>query len=133
MPAPSAVEPCAALIKALPQTVHGLTKRPTDPASPYTAAWGDPAITLRCGVPAPPELNPTSDTAEVDGVAWLPIELTHGYRFVTTGRVAYVEVDVPDAYAPEVNALVDLAAPVAATVPTTDDVSADPGASPTPS
>ena len=132
-PSPAAADPCAALIKALPQTLHGLGKRSTDPDSPYTAAWGDPAVTLRCGVARPPQLTATSDTADVNGVAWLPIELTHGYRFVTTGRVAYVQVDVPEAYAPEVNVLVDLAEPVSSTVPTTDDVSADPGASPTPS
>ena len=69
----------------------------------------------------PAQLTPTSDIAEVNGVAWLPIELTEGYRFVTTGRVAYVEVDVPDRYAPEIDVLVDLAAAVSTSVPLAPD------------
>jgi hypothetical protein len=133
-PSPAASAPCSALVDALPHTLHGQSARPTDPDSAWTAAWGDPPITLRCGVARPPQLTPTSDTVEVDGVAWLPIQLTHGYRFVTTGRLAYVEVDVPDAYAPEVNVLVDLAGPVSGAVPlASTSVTADPDASPEPS
>ncbi len=120
-PALSAAAACEALSDALPDTVRGQDSRPTDPRSPFTAAWGDPPITLRCGVERPAQLTPTSDIAEVDGVAWLPVELTEGYRFVTTGRFAFVEVDVPDDYAPEVDALVDLAEAVAATIPLTPD------------
>ncbi|HYN74652.1 MAG TPA: DUF3515 domain-containing protein [Candidatus Limnocylindria bacterium] len=120
---------CADLVAALPPTLSGEERRATDPASPSTAAWGDPVITLRCGVARPVQLTPTSELVEVNGVEWLPVELTEGYRFVTVGRVTYVELDVPNAYAPEVNALVDLAAPVAEEVP----LSEGPGVEPSPS
>ncbi len=127
-PAPSqaSVETaCAALHAALPKQLAGGDQRATDPSSPLTAAWGDPAITLRCGTGRPPQLEPTSDLITVSGPAgsatvdWLPIELTNGYRFVSDGRLAYVEVDVPKAYAPEVNVLVPLSIPVSSTIPAT--------------
>ena len=126
---PAAARACADLVAALPETLSGGERRATDPASPSTAAWGDPVITLRCGVARPEQLTPTSELVEVNGVEWLPVELTQGYRFVTVGRVANVELDVPNAYAPEVNVLVDLAAPVADEVPLIED----PGAEPSPS
>jgi hypothetical protein len=108
---------CAALSTELPKTLDGLAARPTDPSSDLVAAWGKDPVVLRCGVPAPAALQPTSELITVNGVDWLPEQLTKGYRFTTTGRVANVEVTVPQAYRPEVNLLVDLAAPLKATVP----------------
>ena len=103
---------CSRLLPALPADVDGQERRATDPESPLTAAWGDPAIVLRCGVPRPGAYDPAGQVAEVEGVAWLPQQTDEGYVFTTIGRVADVEVRVPRAYAPEVNPLVDLAAPV---------------------
>jgi hypothetical protein len=71
-------------------------------------------------VPQPEALVPTAQLVTVNGVDWLPEELTRGWRFTTTGRVAFVEVDVPEAYRPEVDALVDLADAVSAAVPVRD-------------
>ncbi len=102
---------CAAVLAALPDQVLDSTRRPTDPGL-LTAAWGDPALTLRCGVTAPPGLTPTSECLEVDGVGWFVEEAEGGQLFTTIGRVAFVEVGVPSQYAPEVNALLDLAAAV---------------------
>jgi len=128
-PAPPAVvaKLCQMLHAALPQTVDGLRQRTTDPASPYTAAWGDPAVVLRCGTPSPDILtpgnahyNPTTDAAEIDGVAWLVEQQPQGsYRFTTTDREAWVEVSVPSTYAPQVNPLTDLASAINKTLPTT--------------
>ncbi|MDP9418498.1 MAG: DUF3515 domain-containing protein, partial [Actinomycetota bacterium] len=97
-----------------------LPRRATDPDSPYAAAWGDPSIVLRCGVARPAALRPESQVLTVNGVDWLAEEKESGYRFTTSGRAAFVEVVVPDDYAPEVDPLVDLAAPVKATVPVHD-------------
>ncbi|CAM5693847.1 Lipoprotein OS=Streptomyces antimycoticus OX=68175 GN=SANT12839_066660 PE=4 SV=1 [Streptomyces antimycoticus] len=52
-----------------------------------------------------------------NGVDWLPEKRKDGYRFTTVLRRAYVEVTVPGKYAPEVNALLDLAKAVKKTVP----------------
>ena len=93
----------------LPGELDGQDRRETRPDSPLTAAWGDPPIVLRCGVPRPAAYNPTATLVEVDGVAWLPERTDEGYVFTTARRVADVEVRVPRAYAPEVDPLVDLA------------------------
>jgi hypothetical protein len=116
-PDPAAAAACERLHRALPATLDGLAARPTDPSSDLVAAWGDDPVVLRCGVPTPAALQPTSELITVNGVDWLPEQLTKGYRFTTTGRVANVEVTVPQAYHPEVNALVDLAAPIRSTNP----------------
>lgn len=126
VPSPSgrAAEACSALHAELPEDVDGQPRGTADPESVYTAVWGDPAIELRCGVPRPEKLepgseeyNPTSEAVEVNGVSWLLEEREGGHRFTTTDRVAYVELTVPDAYAPEVNALPDLAKAVRQELP----------------
>lgn len=120
----SAQRDCAALNKALPQTVDNESRRRTNPDSPLTAAWGNPPITLRCGVPEPDVLrpgsktyNPSADEAYVDGVAWLIEKANDGYRFTAAQRAVYIELDVPSAYNPETNGLVDLASAVIKAVP----------------
>jgi hypothetical protein len=97
--------------------VEGQRRRETEPRSPLTAAWGHPPIVLRCGVGVPAAYEPTALVDEVDGVAWFREDTDGGARFTSVGRVANVEAFVPEEYAPEVNALVDLAAPVLAQVP----------------
>jgi hypothetical protein len=84
-----------------------------------TAAWGEPALVLRCGVPAPAGLGPASEILEVEGVEWFLVESGAGYTFTTVGRAANVELTVPaevdrsEATAP----LVDLGPAVSAAVP----------------
>jgi len=67
-----------------------------DASSALTAAWGATPVVLRCGVGRPGALTATSQLTTVDGVDWLPERLQHGVRFTAIGRVAYVEVTVPD-------------------------------------
>ncbi|KPC67150.1 hypothetical protein ADL29_03080 [Streptomyces chattanoogensis] len=124
-PQGGAARHCRALHKELPKTVDGLRRGTAEPVSDFTAIWGDPAVTLRCGVAKPDVLtygsehyNPRADAAEVDGVQWLFEKQDDGYRFTTVLRKAYVEVTVPGKYAPEVNVLTDLAGAVKRTVPT---------------
>ena len=99
------------LMADLPATVLDGKRREVEPGR-RSAAWGDPPITLRCGVEKPPELTAASACYEVNGVGWFAEEASGGYLFTTIGRTAYVEVGVPSEYAPEANALVDLAATV---------------------
>ncbi|WP_346776740.1 DUF3515 domain-containing protein [Streptomyces sp. HNM0574] len=123
-PSGRAAADCRALHERLPERVTGQDRNALDPESKYTAAWGDPAVELRCGVPRPEVLtpgsehyNPTTEAAEVNGVSWLIEEREDGYRFTTTDRRANVELTVPGAYAPETGALVDLAKAVRDSVP----------------
>ncbi|MEU1628390.1 DUF3515 domain-containing protein [Streptomyces sp. NPDC020096] len=122
VPTPSAAQAavCHALHNALPKTVNGLARHATNPASDFTAAWGDPAIVLRCGVPTPDVLNsgsehynPTSESASINGVDWLPEKQSDGsVRSTTTLRKAFVEVTIPQKYTGpygDISALTDLA------------------------
>ena len=107
-PVGAAAYTCSAVHGALPDEVDGHGVTATTPKSPLTAAWGQPAIVLRCGVPTPKALTPTSQLVTINGVSWLPEQLTQGYLFTTVGREVNIEVAVPDAYSPEANVLVDL-------------------------
>ncbi|WP_338118309.1 DUF3515 domain-containing protein [Streptomyces coryli] len=125
-PAGAAASACEALAEALPKSADGQQRRDAEPESDYTAAWGDPAIALRCGVPRPKVLtpgtahyNPTAESVEVNGVQWLLEQQDDGYLFTALKRKAFVEVRVPSKYAPEVDPLTDLAGAVKKAVPKT--------------
>lgn len=110
--APAAGGPqCAAVVRALPTQLHAddrtLDARPlTQPAPPGTRAWAAPGrpIVLRCGLPRPSELTPTSELLVVDRVQWLrlddgipdPVVVT----YVTVDRPVYVAVTLPVALGP---------------------------------
>ena len=126
VPSGAAAFTCASLHSGLPDHVDGQGVTASTPVSSWTSAWGDPAITLRCGVPTPAALKPDSQLLVVDGVSWLPEQLTAGYRFTTVDREVNVEVVVPAKYNPEADALADISPIVA------DKVSATGSATPTP-
>jgi len=112
---------CARLRAALPETVADGEQRATTPASRRTAAWGDPPVVLRCGVPRPAGLTPTAQLIEVNGVDWVLAERARWFVFTTAGRRTYVELRVP-ASTPRSAAtapLVDVAAAVRRAVPRT--------------
>jgi hypothetical protein len=108
---PDAADPaCAGVVGALPKTLLGQGRRDTDPKSPALAAWGDPPIIVRCGVPTP---GPTTDQCTaVNGIDWVAQPLKDGYAFTTYGRSPAVQVLVPRHYAPETFALTGLSAAV---------------------
>ena len=108
---------CHALVRALPDTVDGQRRRDVEPPDALAAAWGDPAIVVRCGVPTPAALTASSPCAEVDGVGWFADQRADAYRFTTIGRVSNVQVQVPYDYQPAADALVDLAPAVRRQVP----------------
>jgi hypothetical protein len=116
-PQGAAAYTCSAVHGKLPDEVDGHSVTATTPRSPYTSAWGSPSIVFRCGVPTPAALTPTSQLITVNGVDWLPEQLTGGYLFTTVGRSVNVEVSVPEAYSPEADALVDISPAVAALDP----------------
>lgn len=117
-PEASAAAVCQELAMAWPTTVLDQHVVDVSPTSPLTHAWGDPPVVARCGVATPSALRPDSQLVTVNAVDWLPEPTDDGYRFTTVGRVANVEVTVPHHYAPEATALVDLAAAIKATDPT---------------
>jgi hypothetical protein len=116
-PEPGTSEACATLSLALPEVVSDAVRRDTEPAVPYVAAWGDPAVVLRCGVPLPPEYGPDSQLLDVDGVGWLSVDGEGGTFFTAADRDVHVEVAVPDDYAPEADVLTDLTPAILDTIP----------------
>ncbi len=105
---PQAADPvCAEVLQALPGELAGGEERSI--ASQSIAGWGDPAITLRCGVDVPGPSTERCITVESgdSSVDWLALESDdamvpdHARRengswtFVTYGRVPAVEVVVP--------------------------------------
>ena len=91
----AAAKLCGALHTRLPAKLHGDERRTVTPESDLTAAWGDPALALRCGVPRPSALRPTSQLADINGLSWLPQPEGAPTTFTLLGRDAYVEVTVP--------------------------------------
>nr|WP_203599864.1 DUF3515 domain-containing protein [Streptomyces sp. SID10853] len=105
-PPAAQVKLCRALDKELPKTVAGLTRGDPEPKSELTAAWGDAAIVLRCGVPRPAEMDDAQAKAvDANGVNWLLEQRDSGPRFTTTYRKAYVEVTLGPKYAHDVTPL----------------------------
>ncbi|WP_345019899.1 DUF3515 domain-containing protein [Actinomadura keratinilytica] len=106
---------CAGL--RLPEKVRGQQRRDTDPESPLTAAWGSPAIALRCGVPRPAGLRPDSQLMTINGVDWFGVPADRPVTFTAVARQAYVEVTVPAKYAPPGDVLIELGSAITATIP----------------
>jgi hypothetical protein len=98
------------------------TKRQVEAGGGYAAAWGDPAIELRCGVPRPKGLDRFASCQVANGVGWfIPESEQTGHpadiTMTTVGRAQVVEVQVPATYFPPVNAMVDLAPALKRTIP----------------
>lgn len=90
---------CVDLLAALPADLPGLAGRPvTEPGVRAWAASPRPVV-LRCGLPRPQELTPTSTLTEVNGVSWLTI--TDGtpepvlVTYVAVDRGTYVALTTP--------------------------------------
>lgn len=114
---------CGALTRALPGTLDGRDRRDVTPASPATAAWGQPPVRLRCGVSRPAGLTPTAELIVINGIEWQLRETTRAYVFTTAHRAPRVQVSVPGSTPREqaTGPLVDLTRPLrAATRPARD-------------
>lgn len=121
LPAPQARSTsCDRLLAELPEALDGgeageLTRRPVAAARPGTAAWGDPAVVLRCGLTRPVELSNSARLLEVSEVQFLELP---GSTWVVVDRPVYVAVTLPDSAGS--GPLQQLAATVRATLPRRD-------------
>jgi len=105
---------CADLVSALPGTLDDRAKRAVS-GSDYAAAWGDPAIVLRCGVGRPKGFDRFSQCQRTDGIDWFVpdstiTDLGADVVMTTVGRSPAVEVRLPAKYRPagSAAAMVDL-------------------------
>ncbi len=109
------VAACTRLIAALPATLGpDIARRPVTGDVTRTAAWGDPPITLVCGVGRPDQNVPP---LTVDGVPWVVTDTGPGQLWTTRNRSVNVAVDINDAYPGQGEIIVRLAAPVLASLP----------------
>ena len=104
---------CLALVKALPARVADQPQRRTT-GSALGAAWGDPAIVLRCGVGKPRDYDPITGCQTANGLDWYVPRKGMNDQSVdvvmtTIGRKPAIEVTLPARYRPPAAAMVDLA------------------------
>jgi hypothetical protein len=106
-------ESCQALLGALPSRVADQPRRRTT-GSTFAAAWGSPAIVLRCGVGKPQDYDKFAACQRANGVDWFVPERVMEDQsadvvMTTIGRSPAVEVKVPADYRPSTAPMVDLA------------------------
>jgi len=115
--APGAATPaCAQLMAGLPTVLGGLDRRElvgspasgaavsdgtqdggtSDLQAGAVAAWGDPPVVLRCGIPTPAELTCSAPVQVVDGVTWLPLTGQGATTYLVVDRSVRVALTVPD-------------------------------------
>jgi hypothetical protein len=97
LPTPSLSEDvavvCRQVIAALPDTVLGGKRRPVD-GPEQNAAYGDPPVTVACGVAAP-TVGVTEDVAQLSGVCWIADTGAASITFFTVDRSVPISVTVP--------------------------------------
>jgi hypothetical protein len=107
---------CRLLLNALPTRVADQPGREIEPQDGWGAAWGDPAIVLRCGVSPPEGFDAVATCTTVEGIDWyVPDSEPEEYADVTmwtVHREPVVEVLLPAEHWPPAAMLVDVAGTV---------------------
>ena len=117
-PDAAATAACSAFSAALPANLSTVgARREVTPDSPLTAAYGDPAVSVRCGVPERSGLGPDALLITVDDIDWFAQELSTGWRLTTVGRAAAVEITVDEVHGPAPSVAADLTSAILATIP----------------
>ena len=86
---------CTTLMSALPDTLSTLARRTLLDPEPGVAAWGDPAVVLRCGLSDPEELTCSSALTVISTVAWLELEDTSAETFIAADRAVRIAITLP--------------------------------------
>jgi hypothetical protein len=92
---------CSSLVAAIPaELVTSGGRVATKPVSAYTAAFGKPAVTIRCGAPLP-RFDPGSEVETVDGVDWLVLpDVGSASHFAAWRSPTLLDVVIPHDYLP---------------------------------
>jgi hypothetical protein len=98
--APAVVSACSALVSSLPDELDtGVRRRPVTGDARRTAAWGDPAITLQCGVALPDQ---TLEPIVIDGLKLVTQKANGVITWTTFDRAVNVAIAVPTSYQEQV-------------------------------
>ncbi|WP_232677888.1 DUF3515 domain-containing protein [Nocardioides sp. R-C-SC26] len=103
---------CEAFVEALPDELAGMGRREvptsdeTEGSAPVGAAYGDPAITVQCGVPVPEEFDRTQTCELANDVGWyVPTTVFDDQgadvTMTTAGYRPVVELRLPAQYRPD--------------------------------
>jgi hypothetical protein len=109
---------CLALLSQVPDEVDGLPQRAVTEGAEQNAAYGEPPITLECGVDAEYEL--TDQVYPGSGVCWHATETADGTEWVALGREVPVRVTVPDYYDAPYQRVIEFSPSIIETVFATD-------------
>lgn len=125
-PAPGAAGTnCKNLMTALPADLAGSPKREVIGSPPGVAAWGDPAITLRCGLPTPQELTCSAQLTQVSnangqpGVLWLQLSEGGQTTYLAADRAVRIAVTMPEGAGTAV--IQELSSVISGVLPSTAD------------
>ncbi len=96
-PAPSVQAACVKVFAALPVQLGNLVPRRTETDSAFVAAWGNPAIVVRCGVTKPAIFGTAAAAQPVDvnNVIWQPDPQKTRTVYTAVDRGVYIDVTVP--------------------------------------
>jgi hypothetical protein len=125
-PAPGAGgKSCTELMTALPDALSGSPRREVIGSPPGVAAWGDPPITLRCGLPTPAELTCSAALTQISnangqpGVLWLQLSEGGQSTYLAADRAVRIAITLPDNAG--TGAIQELSSVISGVLPSTAD------------
>ena len=82
----------------LPATLAAAGRRQVEGGGSGVAAWGDPAVILRCGIESPEDLTCSSGLVQVDGVSWLQLNQAgfDSTTYIAADRSVRIALTVPN-------------------------------------
>ena len=91
---------CRSLAPSLPSDLVSRPRRPLTDPQPGVAAWGDPAVIVRCGLADPEELTCSAaltQFTDADGgsVAWLQLSDSAAVTYIAVDRPVRIAVTLP--------------------------------------
>jgi len=109
-------EMCLALIAKLPVKVRDITQRHVTAGTEQNAAYGDPPLTVACGV-VPVTAPATATIYPLSGVCWYATTGKTSSVWTTLDRQVPVRVTVPNSLSPAGQWVNEFAAPLATSIP----------------
>jgi len=112
----AAAASCRDLIRTVPTALRDRPRRPVTAGADQNAAYGDPAITLSCGVPAL-TLPVGADVYLLSGVCWYAEPDGAATAWTTVDRDTPVRVRVPNSYTGQGQWVIEFSPAVTAALP----------------
>jgi hypothetical protein len=104
---------CRALLARLPDRLGDLTRRPVTAGAEQNAAYGDPPVSLSCGVPGP-SAAVDAQFLRLSGICWYASPAADDTVWSLLGREVPLRVNVPNRY--EGQLLIGLSAAIGSSI-----------------